>query len=30
VDAVDRPVLALFSPLLPPDPQIYFGPGQVP
>jgi uncharacterized membrane protein required for colicin V production len=30
VNAIDRPVLALFSPLLPPDPQIYFGPGQVP
>ena len=29
VDATDRPVIALFSPLLPPDPQTYFGPGVV-
>ncbi len=29
VNATDRPVLALFSPLLPPDPQIYFGPAPV-
>jgi len=29
VNAIDRPVLALFQPLLPGDPQIYFGPGQV-
>jgi uncharacterized membrane protein required for colicin V production len=29
VEAVDRPILALFSPLLPPDPQTYFGPGVV-
>jgi uncharacterized membrane protein required for colicin V production len=29
VNAVDRPIIALFSPLLPPDPQIYFGPGPV-
>ena len=27
VNAIDRPIIALFSPLLPPDPQIYFGPG---
>ena len=29
VNAIDRPVLALFSPVLPPDPQVYFGPGPV-
>ena len=29
VNAIDRPVLALFQPLLPPDPQIFFGPGVV-
>jgi uncharacterized membrane protein required for colicin V production len=29
VEAVDRPIIALFSPLLPPDPQTYFGPGVV-
>ncbi|HKW59246.1 MAG TPA: CvpA family protein [Candidatus Dormibacteraeota bacterium] len=29
VNAVDRPILALFSPLLPPDPQTYFGPGVI-
>jgi len=29
VNAIDRPVLALFSPLLPPDPQIYFGPAPI-
>jgi uncharacterized membrane protein required for colicin V production len=29
VNAIDKPVLALFSPLLPGDPQIYFGPGPV-
>jgi uncharacterized membrane protein required for colicin V production len=29
VEAIDRPILALFSPLLPPDPQTYFGPGVV-
>ena len=29
VNAIDRPIIALFSPLLPPDPQIYFGPGPV-
>jgi uncharacterized membrane protein required for colicin V production len=29
VDATDRPIIALFSPLLPPDPQTYFGPGVI-
>ena len=29
VNAIDKPILALFQPLLPPDPQVYFGPGQV-
>jgi uncharacterized membrane protein required for colicin V production len=29
VNAIDPPVIALFSPLLPGDPQIYFGPGPV-
>lgn len=29
VNAIDKPVLALFSPLLPGDPQVYFGPGPV-
>jgi uncharacterized membrane protein required for colicin V production len=29
VNAIDKPILALFSPLLPQDPQIYFGPGPV-
>ena len=29
VNAIDRPIIALFSPLLPPDPQTYFGPGVV-
>jgi hypothetical protein len=29
VNAIDKPVLALFAPLLPGDPQIYFGPGPV-
>lgn len=29
VNAIDRPVIALFQPLLPGDPQIYFGPGPV-
>ena len=29
VNAIDRPVIALFSPLLPSDPQVYFGPGPV-
>ena len=29
VDAVDHPIIALFSPLLPPDPQTYFGPGVI-
>jgi uncharacterized membrane protein required for colicin V production len=29
VKAIDRPVLNLFSPALPSDPQIYFGPGPV-
>ena len=27
--AVGGPVIALFSPFLPPDPQVYFGPGPV-
>jgi len=29
VNATDKPVIALFQPLLPGDPQIYFGPGPV-
>ena len=29
VNAIDRPVIALFSPLLPTDPNIYFGPAPV-
>lgn len=29
VDAIDKPVIALFQPLLPGDPQIYFGPNPV-
>ena len=29
VNAIDRPIIALFSPLLPGDPQVYFGPGPV-
>ena len=29
VTAVDRPVIALFQPLLPGDPQVYFGPNPV-
>ena len=29
VNAIDRPVIALFQPLLPGDPQIYFGPNPV-
>jgi len=29
VNATDKPIIALFSPLLPPDPQIYFGPAQI-
>jgi uncharacterized membrane protein required for colicin V production len=29
VNSVGRPIIALFSPLLPPDPQIYFGPNPV-
>lgn len=29
VNATDRPIIALFSPLLPPDPQTYFGPGVI-
>ncbi len=29
VNAVGRPIIALFQPLLPGDPQIYFGPGPV-
>ena len=29
VNAIDKPILALFQPLLPSDPQVYFGPGPV-
>ena len=29
VNAIDRPVIALFQPLLPGEPQIYFGPNPV-
>ena len=29
VNAIDGPIIALFSPLLPGDPQVYFGPGPV-
>ena len=29
VNSVGRPIIALFSPLLPPDPQIYFGPNPI-
>ena len=29
VNAIDKPIIALFEPLLPGDPQIYFGPGPV-
>jgi uncharacterized membrane protein required for colicin V production len=29
VRAIDRPIIGLFSPALPVDPQIYFGPGPV-
>ena len=29
VNETDKPILALFQPLLPGDPQIYFGPGPV-
>jgi uncharacterized membrane protein required for colicin V production len=29
VNATDRPIIALFQPLLPGDPQIYFGPNPV-
>ena len=29
VNAIDKPVLAIFQPLLPNDPQVYFGPGPV-
>lgn len=29
VNAIDKPILALFQPLLPGDPQVYFGPGPV-
>ncbi|TMC54659.1 MAG: CvpA family protein [Chloroflexi bacterium] len=29
VNAIDKPIIALFQPLLPGDPQIYFGPGPV-
>ena len=29
VNSAGRPIIALFSPLLPPDPQIYFGPNPV-
>ena len=28
VDATDKPIIALFQPLLPGDPQVYFGPNQ--
>ena len=29
VNAIDKPILAVFQPLLPGDPQVYFGPGPV-
>jgi hypothetical protein len=29
VNSAGKPIIALFSPLLPGDPQIYFGPGPV-
>jgi uncharacterized membrane protein required for colicin V production len=29
VNAIDRPIIALFQPLLPGDPQVYFGPNPV-
>ena len=29
VEAIDKPIIALFQPLLPPDPQVYFGPAPV-
>lgn len=29
VNSIGKPIIALFSPLLPGDPQIYFGPGPV-
>ena len=29
VNAIDGPIIALFSPLLPTDPQVYFGPAPV-
>jgi uncharacterized membrane protein required for colicin V production len=29
VNAIDKPIIALFQPLLPGDPQIYFGPNPV-
>ena len=29
VNATGSPIIALFQPLLPPDPQVYFGPGPV-
>jgi uncharacterized membrane protein required for colicin V production len=29
VNAIDKPVLAIFQPLLPMDPQVFFGPGPV-
>lgn len=29
VDATDKPIIALFQPLLPGDPQVYFGPNPV-
>jgi hypothetical protein len=29
VKAIDKPIIALFEPALPADPQIYFGPGPV-
>jgi hypothetical protein len=29
VRAIGRPIISLFQPVLPSDPQIYFGPGPV-
>jgi uncharacterized protein (DUF39 family) len=29
VNAVDRPIIAVFAPLLPSDAQVYFGPGPI-
>ncbi|HSS92672.1 MAG TPA: CvpA family protein [Candidatus Dormibacteraeota bacterium] len=28
-NAISKPIIAIFQPVLPPDPQIYFGPGPV-